>query len=768
MSPIHFALPLALAVCLLPAPAPAQTQALALTLANDGRSDFRIVIARDASPAVKWAADELQRWLKEISGATLPIATDDTPVSAHEIVLGANAHLAKLGVRAPLPELGAEGYLLSTRGPHLLLIGGPQRGTVYSVFGLLEDYLGCRWFTPEVSRIPKQRELVVGPLNEKMIPALEYREPFVMDCFDGDWCARNRVNSSAGRLEAKHGGKIQYFGFVHTFNELVPPAKYYADHPEYFSLIGGKRMNGYYQLCLTNPDVVRIATEEVRKRMREHPEAFVYSVSQNDTGGACQCENCQAIVRREGSESGPLIEFVNKIADAVKDEFPDKAIDTLAYQYTRKAPKTVRPRPNVIVRLCSIECCFSHPLATCDSNENAGFRKDIQDWAKVCNRLWIWDYTTSFANYLVPFPNRHVLRDNIQFFIANNVTGIFEEDTYTTPCGEFNALDGYMQAKFLWNPHYDQDKAMDEFLAGVYGKAAGPIRKYLDLLRDKVVRENIHVHIWEGPNARYLSDDLLEASDKLWDEAEAAVADDAATLGRVNVARLSLDWALLERTKRTTTSPYQFRNGKYEADVVPSYRARVDRFFATARSGGLLALSEGGTRPEALWQRIGAKSGSYDVVTLGNEALSVGVVPGLGGRVLVLQPAGGANQLHAGGPDEVGYPAVGGYAESWQGGLHGAGWSDVFKARPVEETDNGKAVEMTCDLREGVTLTRRVMAPKGKDTCEIVVYDHQRHGGRAVRRPAGLVRPGPGRHGPGDGDPAGNGRPGSDQPLAVG
>jgi len=591
---------------------------------------------------------------------------------------------------------------------------------VYSVFGLLEDHLGCRWFTPEVNRIPRQRKLVIGPLDEKKIPALEYREPFVMDCFDGDWCARNRQNSSTGRLEAKHGGKIQYYGFVHTFNDLVPPEKYYAEHPEYFSLINGKRMNGYYQLCLTNPDVVRIATEEVRKRMREHPEASVFSVSQNDTGGACQCENCQAIVRREGSEAGVLIEFVNKIADAVKDEFPDKAIDTLAYTYTRKAPKTVRPRPNVIVRLCSIECCFSHPLATCDSAENTAFRKDIQDWAKVCDRLWIWDYTTSFANYLVPFPNRHVLRDNIRFFIDNHVTGIFEEDTYTTLCGEFNSLDGYMQAKFLWDPDYDPDVAMNEFLQGVYGKAAEPIRQYIDLLRDKVVNENIHMHIWEGPNAPYLTDEILAASDALWDQAEAAVANDPATLNRVNVARLSIDWVLLERTRRTTIGPYEFRNGKYETDVIPSYRRRVDRFFTTAQKNALTSLSEGGRRPETLWQRIGAKSASYDVVTLGDDALSLGIVPGIGGRVLVMEPAGGTNLLYTGAPDEAGYPAVGGYAESWQGGLHGPGWSDPFTVGPVEETDDCRAVEMTYDLSEDLKLTRTVAVPKGHGYCEIL------------------------------------------------
>lgn len=707
-------------VCVLAVLPACHAQEQSLTLADNGRSEFRIVIAKDASPSVKWAADELQRWLKEMTGATLPIATDDSAMTAHEIILGANAHLAKLGVRPPLTELGLEGYIIRTSGPHLLLIGGPVRGAVYSVFGLLEDHLGCRWFTPEVTRIPKVNRLTVGPLDERKIPALEYREPFVMDCFDGDWCARNRVNSSAGRLEEKHGGKIQYYGFVHTFNQLVPPEKYYDEHPEYFSLINGKRMKGYYQLCLTNPDVLRIATEEIRKRMREHPEAFVFSVSQNDTHGACQCENCQAIVEREGSEAGPLIEFVNKIADAVKDEFPDKAIDTLAYQYTRKAPKHVRPRPNVIVRLCSIECCFSHPLRTCNSGENAAFRKDLEDWAKVSERLWVWDYATSFANYLVPFPNRHVLRDNIRFFIENNVTGIFEQNTYTTLCGEFNALDGYMHAKFLWDPDYDEDKAMDEFLAGVYGKAAGPIRTYLDMLRDKVVNENIHMHIWEGPNAPYLTDELIAKADKLWDQAAAAVADDPATLNRVNVARLSMDWLLLERTKRTVTTAYEFRNGKYEADAIPGYRERVDRFFTTAEKNHLTQLREGGAPPETLWQRIRSKSASYDVIGLGDEALSLGIVPGLGGRILIMQSEGGPNLMSLGSPEDTAYPATGGYGESWQGGLHGPGWSDPFEVSPVEKTDDSWAVEMTHNLADGVKLTRTVMVPKGKGYCEIL------------------------------------------------
>jgi hypothetical protein len=700
---------------------PGLVQAEPLVLAEDGRSDFQIVLADDASPSTRYAAEELQRWLKEITGATLPVVSDKTPPSGHEILLGSNAHLDRLGVQIPLKDLGDEGYVLRAVGPHLVIAGGDLRGNLYGVYDLLEDHFGCRWFTPTVSRIPKQRRLTVGPLDERQKPALEYREPFVKDCFDGDWCARNRVNSQASTLVKKHGGKVTYVGFVHTFNELVPPNKYYDQHPEYFSLINGKRMKGYYQLCLTNPDVVRIATEEIRKRMRANPDAMVFSVSQNDTGYPCQCEKCQAVVKREGSESGPLIEFVNQIADAVKDEFPGKVIDTLAYQYTRKAPATVRPRSNVIVRLCSIECCFSHPLGTCDSAQNASFRKDIADWAKVCNRLWVWDYTTSFANYLVPFPNLRVLDDNIRFFVQNHVTGIFEEDNYTSYQGELSSLGGYMMAKFLWDPNYDENAAMNEFLEGVYGKAAGPIRRYIDLLHDKVAEENLHMHIWEGPGAAYLTDEILAQADKLWDEAEAAVAQQPEVLQRVRTARLSPDWAILERTARATTSPYEFRKGRYEADLDPTWAKRFDRFFSVAASSGLTALSEGGYSPAAFKERISRKSGSFEVVPISGEGVQLGVVPGVGGRILSLRSAdNGPNLFSLGVPEDPGYPATGGYAESWQGGFQGPGWAESYTAKPLEETDDGRALEMSADLKEGVRLSRTVMVPKRGGYFEVL------------------------------------------------
>jgi len=528
-----------------------QAAAEGLVLAENGKSDYRIVVARDASPSTQYAAEELQSFLKQISGVQLPVVGDETPLGEHEIILGENRHLRALKLQVPFGQLGKEGYVIRTVGPRLVIAGGALRGNLYGVYGLLDDHLGCRWFAPGVSRIPKRERLALPEIDEQKVPVLEYRDAYTYDCFDGDWAARNRLTSSAARLEERHGGKVRFGSgfFVHTFNRLVPPEKYFDTHPEYFSLIDGRRLRERTQLCCTNEDVVRICTEGILRAMRAQPDAFVFSISQNDWHNYCQCERCQTIARREDSQIGPVLQLVNRVAEAVEEQFPDKAIETLAYQWTRRPPKHMRPRRNVIIRLCSIECCFSHPLATCPSEANRKFREDIRGWSKVSERLWVWDYVTDFRHYLLPFPNQRVRNDNIRFFVAHNVKGIFEQDTYNTPQSELAELGGYLTARFLWNPDYDEDQAIDEFLAGYYGAAAGPVRRYIDLLHDRVEKENIHVNIWVAPMHPHLTDELLARADALWQQAEQAAASEPDVLRRVRLSRMSVDYAIVERAR---------------------------------------------------------------------------------------------------------------------------------------------------------------------------------------------------------------------------
>ncbi len=550
-----------------------------------------ITVSNDAAPSTRHAAEELQRFLGQITGRALQLVDTNPDAPRDVLIIGSFADAQFLLDDIDVTALGGEGYVIRSNRTAMVIVGGQPRGVLYGVYGLLEDYLGCRWFTPDVSRIPSDPNLVLPTLNERVVPVLEYREPFVMDCFDGDWAARNRVNSSAARLEQAHGGKVTYHGFVHTFEGLVPPDQYFESHPEYYSLINGKRLRERSQLCCTNPNVVKIVTDEIRKRMREHPEATVFSVSQNDWLNPCQCPNCKQLEDAEGTPMAPVLSLVNQVAAAVAGEFPDKLIDTLAYQYTRKAPKTMRPEPNVIIRLCSIECCFSHSFESCDSAVNRAFVEDVKAWSTVADRLWVWNYNTSFSDYFMPYPNLRVRDDNIRFYAAHNVRGIFEQDVYTTLHGELSELSGYLNAKLLWNPEFDEDTAIDEFLEGVYGDAAKPIRTYIDLLHNRVERENIHMDIWIGPKHAVLNDEVLERADSLWDKAEAAVASQPDVLERVRIARLPVDFAIIERTRTEGLS--MFSTDATGAVVLkPELKARIDRFLDIATRHGVTNLRE--------------------------------------------------------------------------------------------------------------------------------------------------------------------------------
>jgi hypothetical protein len=545
-----------------------------ITIAEGGRSDYKIVISRDASPSEKHAAEELKGFLKQMTGADLPILTDDAEMGEKEIILGRNRHLDGLNLKVDWDELGDEGFRICTVNPHLVIAGGRLRGTMYGVYTFLE-HLGCRWFAPGVSRIPRMERVDLASMDETQVPILEYREPFYTEAFDGDWAARNKANGSTHRLDENRGGKIKYSHFVHTFYSIIPPDKYFKDHPEYFSEIEGRRTADHAQLCLTNPDVLRITIETVRRWIEESPDAMIFSVSQNDWGNWCRCPECRKVDEEEGSHSGTVIRFVNKVAEAIERDYPDKFIDTLAYQYTRKPPKHVKPRKNVIVRLCSIECCFSHPLDECP--EDRSFVDDIRGWSKITDRLYVWDYVTNFAHYIMPFPNLFSLKPNVKFFVEHSVRGIFEEGNYSGGGnGEFAALRAYMLAKILWNPDCDEGEVMEEFLEGYYGKAAPFIKDYIELIHGSVLDKGIHFHIFDPPAKLDLSDETIAEAERLFDEAERAVGDED-TLMRVKVARLPIWYVRMETAERLT----------------PELERIAAEFFDVAAKSSITNISEG-------------------------------------------------------------------------------------------------------------------------------------------------------------------------------
>jgi len=130
---------------------------------------------------------------------------------------------------------------------------------MYGVMAFLENELGCRWYTPSVSIIPERKEFSFSWFDHSEQPGVRVRNDFYYEAFDPVWAARNRMNGTMG-FRKQPGGVESYWG-VHTFYPLMPPEEFFDKHPEYYSLIDGKRVSKQAQLCLTNPDVLKISSQ---------------------------------------------------------------------------------------------------------------------------------------------------------------------------------------------------------------------------------------------------------------------------------------------------------------------------------------------------------------------------------------------------------------------------------------------------------------------------------------------------------------------------
>lgn len=474
-------------------------------LFKDGQTDYTIVLSKDASATERTAANELKTLLGQISGATFNVRTG-TLIPPKAIYVG---WTAETGVTKSAAD--DEGYTYKTIGDNLYIYGGSKRGTMYGVYAFLERELGVRWFTSSVTKVPRLRQYALPQLDHSERPVIRQRLDFYYEALRHyDWAAHNLLNTQYLLADTKYGKMDAYWG-IHTFKTLIPPETYFNTHPEYFSVYKGKRSDKA-QLCLSNSEMRRELTKNLKAVMAQKPGYWCYDVSQNDNPWPCECNRCAKLVRKYGGQSGAMIWFVNQVAEDIKQTYPDKFIGTFAYQYTRQAPSngSIKPAENVVVRLCDIECCMAHPLEQCPQNRS--FLDDMNAWSKITKNIYIWDYATAFRNYLLPFPNFDVLAANLRYFSRAGVIGIMEEGAHDAQWGEFSELKQWLIAKLLWNPEQDIDSLASIFIDGYYGAAAPHIKKYYDLCKRQIRRDTHFTITIDGNHPLYTDQFIAEAA----------------------------------------------------------------------------------------------------------------------------------------------------------------------------------------------------------------------------------------------------------------
>lgn len=455
---------------------------------------FAAIVLPDSPTAVeRTAADELKAAVRRISGEEWQIVPERAePDGERNFLIGATRAAARI---APAAWRTDEILVAPLSNGSIVLAGDPVRGPIYAVDTYLEDVCGVRWWTSAESDYPTLREMPPVVSAIRHAPVFRYRETYYRDGFNADFKVRMKGNFSSRTrfmytpmefIPKEKGGdhRLYYFesrgSAYHSHFETLPPSRHFASHPEWYSEIGGRRVAK--QLCLTNDEMAEAYIAETLRRLRTDPAVDFISVSQNDWAGPCDCVRCRAVIADEGAISGLYLRFANRVAEAVEREFPSVTVDTFAYRFTRKPPRLTRPRMNVTVRLCDIECAFNAPIATSGLDDD--FLADLREWGRLApGRLYIWDYATDFVSYMMPHPNLDVLGPNLRLFAGSGVTGVFEQGDALCSAGSFAALEHWVIAHLLWDPSRDARGLRDAFILGYYGEAAAPhVRRCRDIV----------------------------------------------------------------------------------------------------------------------------------------------------------------------------------------------------------------------------------------------------------------------------------------------
>lgn len=505
------------------------------------------------------AAEKFAEYIKNASSFSLPVVSEKQ--AENNLVLSIDTSAEKTG------------YCISADGSDISIKGSTLQQTVRGMYAFLEKFAGVRSYTSEKITYTQNYVSVPSDVNIDYTPAFEFTDTDWLSPRDVQYSLFNGFNSAEYRdIPVEYGGCVDYIPtLAHTLSTRFCSAeKYYEDHPEYFALYRGFRTKN--QLCLSNPDVLKLVTDEVLELLSEKhdkdADLQIVSLTQNDNITFCTCSKCRKTDNKYGSHAGTMLEFCNAVAREVKKAgYDNVAIDTFAYRYTRKPPKGIVPDDNVIIRLCSIECCFSHAFddETCKTNKE--FMDDLQGWSEICDRIYIWDYCTNYCNWVGLFPDFGTLQRNMQIFKEHNVKGVYEEGNYSMKAeAEFGELRAWLIGQLFKDPYLDYDAAISEFCNAYYGKGGKYVKEFLDLITEN--EEKNHLGIYHSmKDTLSLTSEQVTYCDSLWDKAKEAASGEE--LDHVMGSEISWRWWKMKNrvSEFKSVSSYKELESKLMQDI---------------------------------------------------------------------------------------------------------------------------------------------------------------------------------------------------------
>ncbi|MFP4027344.1 MAG: DUF4838 domain-containing protein [Candidatus Brocadiia bacterium] len=420
-------------------------------VAREGKANARIV-----HNGHEKEAKTLQKYLKKITGAELPLAA--TAEAAPEGLAAVELRVVDRLPGASDKRTAEHAYRLKSDENRLLITAQSELGLDYAVYGLLQDHLGVGFYSGTYEHIPEDPNLTIPALDTLAEPAFYHRNPMFFSWKSGEsekrFALRNRMFPVDG----------QPHNAGHTF-----------------------RKYGIHKNCPLDEEFHKQLGEMFKKQFaKRDADGAPLPVGQMDGPyklGCEGCDKCQNLIDEEGSYAAPMLIMLNAALDYASEEYPEHEVMTFAYWNTLPVPKTIRPHKNLWIQIVSSDASLNqggdHLGEIAGNPANRLYEHAVREWPRAhpTGKVTTWHWATGGGEY--EWPNLYDFIEDLRFFGEQGIVGAQTQGS-SLHTGNWSELKYWVWEQIKWNPDQDEDALIDRFLREYYGEKAAPhLRDYL-------------------------------------------------------------------------------------------------------------------------------------------------------------------------------------------------------------------------------------------------------------------------------------------------
>ena len=405
----------------------------------------------------EYAAGEFVRLIKEATGITLPMLdlSGGTALPEHYILFEA----------VEGDTFAVNGYEYKVENGSLVFRGNPgSAGVSNGVYHFVEHVLGWAGMT--------WGDAILAEAEHIDVPADLYKKGELMfEHFTEAHCDGDPLRS---------GRDTGYQGYVFHACHGMYNSKFLGDDINYWTEQPCTTDEYTYEMIRDN--VVAYIERRLAQGYKIGVDLTYIDLAHNDNDNFCNCKDCRAVYKEDGSQSGPWLRMVNRVSEEVNEIYPGLRYLMFAYQATKCPPRVTKPNDLVNITFCMDGMCYNHSLDSGECLEptfrSGGIKNDtycewIKAWVDMTEWVDIWYYAMdgSFAQYDI----YRELFDDVKFFKSVGVRGMYMEgEHYGLGTARLNHE---MLPVLQWDPDITWDeyeKRAEGFIERDYGEYAVP------------------------------------------------------------------------------------------------------------------------------------------------------------------------------------------------------------------------------------------------------------------------------------------------------